>query len=133
MEDMINKGIEMASPTVVKQAARDFAAALAETPQFKAFEQTAYAFRQDQAAQQAKQAYQQKQQSLRALLMLNALSAEQRDELERLQGAFINQPVVQEYFTSQAELATLCQELGDALSESIGLNYAASCGVSCCR
>jgi cell fate (sporulation/competence/biofilm development) regulator YlbF (YheA/YmcA/DUF963 family) len=78
------------------------------------------------------QAYQQKQQSLRALVMLNALSAEQHDELERLQSAFINHPVVQEYFTAQAELATLCQALGDALSESIGLNYAAACGVSCC-
>jgi cell fate (sporulation/competence/biofilm development) regulator YlbF (YheA/YmcA/DUF963 family) len=132
MEDMESENIEIASPSVVMQAARDFAAALAETPQFKAFEQTAYAFRQDQTAQHAMQSYQQKQQSLRALLMLNALSAEQRDELERLQGAFINQPVVQEYFTAQAELATLCQALGDALSESIGLNYAASCGVSCC-
>ena len=132
MEDMESENIEIASPSVVMQAARDFAAALAETPQFKAFEQTAYSFRQDQTAQHAMQSYQQKQQSLRALLMLNALSAEQRDELERLQGAFINQPVVQEYFTAQAELATLCQALGDALSESIGLNYAASCGVSCC-
>lgn len=132
MEEMIIEDIEMASPSVVKQAARDFAAALAETPQFKAFEQTAYSFRQDQAAQQAMQAYQQKQQSLRALLMLNALGSEQRDELERLQSAFINQPVVQKYFTAQAELATLCQALGDAFSESIGLNYAASCGVSCC-
>jgi cell fate (sporulation/competence/biofilm development) regulator YlbF (YheA/YmcA/DUF963 family) len=132
MEEMIIEDIEMASPSVVKQAARDFAAALAETPQFKAFEETAYSFRQNQAAQQAMQAYQQKQQSLRALLMLNALSAEQRDELERLQSAFINQPVVKEYFTAQAELATLCQALGDALSESIGLNFAAACGVSCC-
>jgi len=132
MEDTLSENIENASPSVVMQAARDFAASLAETPQFKAFEQTAYAFRQNQAAQQAMQAYQQKQQSQRALLMLNALSTEQRDELERLQSAFINQPVVQEYFTAQAELATLCQALGDALSESIGLNYAAACGVSCC-
>jgi cell fate (sporulation/competence/biofilm development) regulator YlbF (YheA/YmcA/DUF963 family) len=132
MEDTLSENIEIASPSVVMQAARDFAASLAETPQFKAFEQTAYAFRQNQAAQQAMQAYQQKQQSQRALLMLNALSTEQRDELERLQSAFINQPVVQEYFTAQAELATLCQALGDALSESIGLNYAAACGVSCC-
>jgi cell fate (sporulation/competence/biofilm development) regulator YlbF (YheA/YmcA/DUF963 family) len=132
MEDMISEDIEMASPSVVKQAARDFAAVLAETPQFRTFEQAAYAFRQDQTAQQAMQAYQQQQQSLRALLMLNALNAEQRDELERLKSAFINQPVVQEYFTAQAELATLCQALGDALSESIGLNYAAACGVSCC-
>ena len=132
MDDTVSEDIEIASPSVVKQAARDFAAALAETPQFKSFEQADFAFRQDQAAQQAMQAYQQKQQSLRALLMLNALSAEQRDELDRLQSAFITQPVVKEFFTAQAELATLCQALGDALSESIGLNYAASCGVSCC-
>jgi cell fate (sporulation/competence/biofilm development) regulator YlbF (YheA/YmcA/DUF963 family) len=132
MDEQIFIDIEAATPSVVKQAARDFAAALAETPQFEAFEHTAYAFRQDQAAQQAMQAYQQKQQSLRAMLMLNALSDEQRDELDRLKSAFISQPVVQEYFTAQAELATLCQALGDTLSESIGLNYAAACGVSCC-
>lgn len=132
MENMVGENIEIAPLSVVMQAARDFAAALAETLQFKAFEQTAYAFRQDQAAQQAMRAYQQKQQSLHALLILNALSAEQRDELDRLQSAFIDQPVVQEFFTAQTELATLCQALGDALSESIGLNYAASCGVSCC-
>jgi len=132
MEDMVLEDIEISSPSVVKQAARDFATALAETKQFKAFEQKAYTFHQDQAAQQAMLAYQQKQQSLRALMMLNALSPEQRDELERLESAFINQPVVQGYFTAQAELATLCQALGDTLSKSIGLNYAAACGVSCC-
>lgn len=132
MEEMVFEDIAMASPSIVKQAARDFAAALADTQQFKVFEQTAYAFRQDQTAQKAMQTYKQKQQSLSALLMLNALSAEQRNELEDLQSAFINQIVVQEYFTAQAELATLCQALGDALSEAIGLNYAASCGASCC-
>jgi cell fate (sporulation/competence/biofilm development) regulator YlbF (YheA/YmcA/DUF963 family) len=78
------------------------------------------------------QAYQEKQQSLRALLMLNALSEEQRVELEGLHRAFINQPVVREYFQVQMDLARLCQQLGDMLSESIGLNYAAACGVSCC-
>jgi len=132
MEDTVLEDIEIAAPSVVRQAARDFAAALAETPQFKALEQAAYAFRQNQAAQLALQAYQQKQQSLRALLMLNALSAEQRADLENLHKAFINQPVVQAYFQAQTELASLCQALGDALSESIGLNYAAACGASCC-
>jgi cell fate (sporulation/competence/biofilm development) regulator YlbF (YheA/YmcA/DUF963 family) len=132
MEDILSEDIEIAPASEVMQSARDFAAALAETPQFKTFEQAAYVFRQDQAAQQAMQAFQQKQQSLRALLMLNALSAEQRDELEHLQNAFISQPIVQKYFTAQAELSSLCQALGDILSESIGLNYAAACGVSCC-
>ena len=132
MNDHVYDDIEIAPIEVVKRAARDFAAALSETPQFKAFEQAAERFRKDQAAQQALSAYQEKQQSLRALLMLNALSAEQRAELERLQNAFVNHPAVQDYFGAQTELAALCQTLGDMLSESIGLNYAAACGVSCC-
>ena len=124
--------LDVADPSVVRAAARNFAAALSETPQFKAFEQAAERFRQDPSAQQALSAYQEKQQSLRALLMLNAVSAEQRAELESLQSAFVNHPVVQDYFSAQTELAALCQTLGDALSEAIGLNYAAACGVSCC-
>jgi cell fate (sporulation/competence/biofilm development) regulator YlbF (YheA/YmcA/DUF963 family) len=132
MEDILSEEIEIAPTSVVLQAARDFAAALAETPQFKTFEQAAFAFRQDRAAQQAMQAYQKKQQSLRALVMLNALSPEQHDELEHLQNAFTSQPIEQEYFNAQTELTSLCQVLGDALSQSIGLNYAVACGVSCC-
>jgi cell fate (sporulation/competence/biofilm development) regulator YlbF (YheA/YmcA/DUF963 family) len=130
--DRIENDLDIAPPSVVLQAASDFASALAETPQFQAFERASERFRQDQAAQQAMQAYQQKQESLRALLMLNAVSADQRAELERLQNAFIHQPVVQEYFAAQTDLAALCQLLGDMLSESIGLNYATACGVSCC-
>ena len=132
MNDLIFDEIEIASPSVVKRAARDFAAALAETPQFKAFEQAAERLRQDKAAQQAMGAYQEKQISWRALLILNALRAGQKTELEELHRALVNQPVVQEYFKAQTEFTALCQALGDAVSESIGLNYAASCGVSCC-
>jgi len=124
--------LDIATPAIVRAAARDFAAALAETPQFKVYEQAAERFRKDQAAQQALGKYQEKQISWRALLMLNALSVEQKAELEDLQNAFVNQPVVQEYFKAQTELATLCQALGDTLSESIGLNYATACGMSCC-
>lgn len=132
MDNKAISDIEVASPSLVKQAARNFASTLAETPQFKSFEQVAERFRQDQAAQQAMEAYKEKQMSWRALMMLNALGPEQRAELDSLKNAFLNQPVVQEYFQAQTELATLCQTLGDALSESIGLNYAAACGVSCC-
>jgi cell fate (sporulation/competence/biofilm development) regulator YlbF (YheA/YmcA/DUF963 family) len=132
MDNKAINDIEVASPSVVKQAARNFASTLAETPEFKSFEQVAERFRKDQVAQQAMEAYKEKQMSWRALMMLNALSPEQRTELESLKNAFLDQSVVQEYFQAQTELATLCQTLGDALSESIGLNYAAACGVSCC-
>ena len=130
--DFIKNDSDLAPRSVVLGVARDFAAALAETPQFKAFEQAADRFRQDQEAQQVMQAYQQKQHALRALLMLNAVSTEEQAELERLHHVFVTHPIVQNYFEAQTELASLCQTLGDALSESLGLNYAAACGVSCC-
>ena len=132
MDNKVFDDIEIAPPSVVKQSARDFAAALAESPQFKGLEQAAERFRLDPVAQHAYGAYQEKQIAWRALLMLKALSAEQEAELENLQNAFVNQTVVQEYFKAQAEFETLCQSLGDAISESIGLNYSAACGVSCC-
>jgi len=132
MQDLPFEDIEVAPPSVVRQAADDFAEALAKTPQFKAFEQAVYSFRHNQAAQQAMQAYKEKQQSLRALLLLNALSHEQRAELERLESEFTNQPTAMEFLQAQTELTILCQVLGDMLSEAIGLNYAAACGARCC-
>ena len=115
-----------------KRAAHDFATSLAETPQFKAFEQAEEQFRQDRTAQEAMEAYQQKEQSLRVLLMLKEASAEQRADLDVSYQAFVTLPSVVEYSKRQSELAALCQRLGDMVSESIGLDYAASCGASCC-
>ncbi len=132
MEDQTFDNIEVAPPSVVLAAAREFAGALAEMPQFKAFEETAERFRQDQAAQQAMAAYREKQSEWRGLMMLHALSAEQASELESLKNAFLDQPVVQEYFQAQTDLASLCQALGDTISEAISLSYATACGVSCC-
>jgi cell fate (sporulation/competence/biofilm development) regulator YlbF (YheA/YmcA/DUF963 family) len=132
MDDKVVHDLETAPPSIVLKAAGDFAAALAETPQFKSFEQAAESFRNDPTAQQAMRAYREKQKDLRALIMLNALSVEQQTELESVKNAFLDQPIVQEYFKAQTELANLCQILGDTLSETIGLDYAASCGVSCC-
>ena len=132
MEDKVVDDLETAPPSIVLKAARDFAAALAETPEFKLFEQAAERLRNDEAAQQAMSAYREKQKDWRALMMLHALSTEQQTELENLKNAFMNEPIVQAYFKAQAELATLCQALGDMLSESIGLDYASACGVSCC-
>ena len=66
--------IEIAPPSVVRSAGRNFAAALADTPQFKAFEQAHEAVTHDAAAQESIAAYQAKVESLRALLMLDAVS-----------------------------------------------------------
>ncbi len=58
MENTQLEDLEIASLLVVMQAAHDFADVLAETPQFKAFEQAAYALLGEQEAQRAVRAYQ---------------------------------------------------------------------------
>jgi len=131
MEDII-EDIEMASPSVVKQAARGFATALAETPQFETFEQAYESLSHDATAQQALSAYRTKAESLRALLMLNAVDEPERAELERLKNDYLTHATVQAYAAAEAELTALCQQAAGMISDAIGLNYAASCGASCC-
>jgi len=132
MEGLVYGNIEIAPVDVVKRAASDFGGALTETPAFKAFEGAAQRFRDDPTVQEAMGAYQKEQMALRPMVMLNALGDEEKAKLEALRIAFVSQPVAEEYFAAQAELISLCQALGDALSEATGLNYAAACGSSCC-
>lgn len=132
MFDQQLNDIEIAPPSVVKQSARDFAAALAETPHFAAFEAAAERLSKDQAAQKAIEAFQTKQGSLQMLLRLNAVSPEDQGELDRLRQIYLAEPSVQAYIQAQTELTTLCQAVGDLISQSIGLNYSVTCGSSCC-
>ena len=124
--------IEIAPPSVVHQAARDFAAALVETPQFKVFEQVSEALHRDENAQRAMQDYQTKQMSMQPLSMLNAVSLEEKAELEHLRQDFLNEPVVSAYFRAQGELTVVCQAAADLLSKHLGLSFTAACGPGCC-
>jgi len=132
MDDLILNELELAPPTVVRQAARDFARALAETPQFKAFEQAAKRLSSDEQAQQAMQAFQARQQSSRMMLMLNAVSAEETAELERLREAFLAKASMAAYLQAQQDLMVVCRAAADSLSQHIGLSFATSCGSGCC-
>jgi cell fate (sporulation/competence/biofilm development) regulator YlbF (YheA/YmcA/DUF963 family) len=123
---------EIAPPSVVRSAGRDFAAALADTPQFKAFEKAYDAFTHDTAAQQAIAAYQAKVESLRALLVLNAVSESERAELEQLHQDYLTCASVQTYTAAEADLIAICQQAASMISAAIGIDYAAACGSSCC-
>lgn len=124
--------LELALPLTARKAARDFAAALTETPQFKAFEDATEQLHRDEAARQALDAYQSKQQSLQAVLMLNVASDADKDELQRLHAAVVSQPSVAAYAQAQTDLMGVCQSVADTLSQAVGLNYAAVCGSGCC-
>jgi cell fate (sporulation/competence/biofilm development) regulator YlbF (YheA/YmcA/DUF963 family) len=124
--------IEVTPPSVVKQAVHDFVEALTETDEYIRFEAAAERLNKDQAAQDAMRAFQEKQEALKMMLMLNAVSPEDRAELERLRIAFMSAPAVVEYFQAQGELVEIGQAAAEILSQATGLNYSAACGASCC-
>lgn len=132
MTDLQVSDLEIAPPSVVLQAARDFAQALAATPQFRAFEEAEHKLRTDQTAQRVIAAYQSKQQSMRTTMMLNTATAADRAELDRLQQAFVNEPTVAAYLRAQNGVTELCQATADQLSRAIGLSFTAACGPGCC-
>ena len=124
--------LEIAPPDVVRQSARDFATALAETQQYQTFEAAVQRLYADEIAMVALEAYQTKQRSLQIMLQLNAVPDQERAELERLRLAYADRPAVKVFAQAQTELISLCQTTADLLSRYIGLNYAASCSSGCC-
>ncbi len=132
MTDQIMTDLDTAAPAVVRQAARDFAAALAATSQFGAFDEAEQMLRRDQDAQRAIGAYQSKQQSMRMALMLGSATPEERAELVRLQQEFLNQPTVALFLRAQNDLMAVCRVASDLLSDQIGLNFAGACKKGCC-
>ena len=127
MVDTTWNDLEVASKEVVIQSARQFAEALADTTQFHEFEQAYMDYRQDGEAQNALDEFQQKQASLKALRRINAVTEEDKQELQRLQERFNHQPSVLRYAKAQEELVALSQGIGDILSNAIGLDYVTSC------
>lgn len=124
--------LEIAPPSVVKHAATDLAAALKQTLEYKMLEIASAALNADTEAQQAIAAYRAKQQALQMMLQLNAVSPEDRMEMNKLYKAFALRSSVQEYTAAEAAFRSLCLLAGDYLSNQIGFDFAASCSSGCC-
>jgi cell fate (sporulation/competence/biofilm development) regulator YlbF (YheA/YmcA/DUF963 family) len=116
---------------VALEAARDFAAAIAETAEYQAFDQAQVQLRQDEAAQKAIHDFQEKRQALGWQLQLGMSPDAEMQELQRLQENMLALPAVQAYVAAQQRLGSVCREAADLVSQTIGLNFAAGCGPGC--
>jgi cell fate (sporulation/competence/biofilm development) regulator YlbF (YheA/YmcA/DUF963 family) len=132
MEKQSWNELEVAPRSAIMEAAKQFAGVFAETTEFLAFEQAFFNYRKDEQAQRALKAFQQKQAELKPLIALNAVSEDDREELQRLQDDFNSLPSVMQYYQAQIDLVALSQEIGDRLSTAIGLDYASACRTSSC-
>ena len=124
--------LETASPTVVRDAARDFADALMDTPEYKEFHSASDRMGKDPLAQAAIQAFQNKQREMQMMAQLNSVAPEDQSELERLHQAMMAQPAVVTYFMALDSFTKLCQAAADGIYEYTKLNIASACGGGCC-
>jgi len=113
------------------EAAREFAAALAETTEYQAFEQAQMALQRNEAAQEAIGAFRDRQQALAWQIRFGLASDTERQELQQLEQAMLALPAVQAYIQAQEELSRLCSELAGVISNTIGLDFAGGCGPGC--
>ncbi len=116
----------------VQAAVANFAAALAETTEFQAFEEAAVVFNKDQAARQAVRLFQEKQKSMQLMQQLGAVTSAELQELKQARQAMMDQPSVRAYVESQEELIRVCQAAAQEISGVIGLDFASACARGCC-
>lgn len=121
-----------AEPSDVERAARRFAAALAETPTYRAFEEASVRFSNDEHAREAYQAFQARQRELQPMIMLGAASEEQKAELDQMYEAFMSEHSASGLLEAQASLAALCSQLDVLLSEQLEFPFGATCSPGCC-
>jgi cell fate (sporulation/competence/biofilm development) regulator YlbF (YheA/YmcA/DUF963 family) len=116
----------------VREAVTAFAQVLADTPEFRAFEESYHGFKHNRVVQDAVRRFEEKQRSLQMMQQLGAVEPTERDELNRLREAMMNEPKVRAYVEAQDQLMLLCQSVVKEMSEAIGLDFAGACAPSCC-
>ncbi|MFB0545862.1 MAG: YlbF family regulator [Anaerolineae bacterium] len=111
------------SQAEAREAARLFAGILAATPQYEGFDLARRQLQQDATAQQAIRDFQQKQQHLQMMQMWGAISESDQHELHRLHERMMEISSVQRYVNCQEELARMCREVAQVISEAIGTDF----------
>jgi cell fate (sporulation/competence/biofilm development) regulator YlbF (YheA/YmcA/DUF963 family) len=132
MESTLENGLELAPPSVIRQAAGEVAAALVGQAVYQAFVKAADALDQDPEARRTLKAFQTRQQALAAGRPNPKLSRAEQADLEALRQAFMAVPAVAVYGAAESELKALCQAVADQLSQSLGIDFAGACRTGCC-
>jgi len=112
-----------ATQAEARQAARQFAAVLAATPQYKSFDLASRQLQHDAEAQQAIRDFQQKQRVLQMMQMWGAISQADEHELHRLHQRMMDIPSVRHYVHCQEELGGICRQVAQVIGEVIGTDF----------
>ena len=106
--------------SAVREAATAFAQALADSPEFRAFEESYHTYKHSPSLQDAVHRLEESNSSLDCTTTNEEGSSSERERQAR------------EYVEARDKLMLLCQRLVQGISAGIELDFASACSTSCC-
>jgi len=118
------ENIATATRTEVLEAARGFARAIGESPQFREYEQAEGSIKEDAEARTLLTEYQEAQQTLRMLQSWSGGDSHHNAQFRELEEKVLQHPKLHRHFIAQEELVLLIQRLNRGLGEELGFDFA---------
>lgn len=107
----------------ITTAAREFAAGLAETPEYKEYEVASEAYQQDAEARELLRKFQMAQQQVQRKAAWGG-TADEAEKMEDLRVQVTSNAVLSRFFASQENLVQLLKETNTYMTERLGFDFA---------
>ncbi|WP_435178574.1 YlbF family regulator [Halorussus sp. AFM4] len=107
----------------VEELAGELGEAIAETPEYRRFEETKEAVEQDDEAQEKVQEFEQLRQEFMLARQTGEATQEDIQKVRQAQQELHSLPVMEEYLQAQEALETKMEAVNDAISEPLAVDF----------
>lgn len=116
----------------IEELGRELGEAIADTPEYDAFEEAKSAVETDEAAQEKIQEFERQRQEFVLARQVGDASQEDLQNLQRAQQELHEMPVMAEYLEAQSRLVERLESINDAISEPLEMDFGEQVG-DCCQ
>lgn len=116
----------------IEELGRELGEAIAETPEYDAFEEAKSAVENDETTQEKIQEFEQQRQEFMLARQVGDASQEDLQDLQRAQQELHALPVMEEYLEAQSRLAERLESVNEAISEPLEVDFGEQVG-DCCQ
>lgn len=123
---------EASEPSRVEELAGELGEAIAETPEYRRFEETKAAVEDDDEAQEKVREFEQMRQEFMLARQTGEATQEDVQKVRQAQQELHALPVMEEYLEAQSELEARMEALNETISEPLAVDFGDQCS-GCCE
>jgi cell fate (sporulation/competence/biofilm development) regulator YlbF (YheA/YmcA/DUF963 family) len=116
----------------VDALARELGAAIAETPEYEAFEAKSTAVEESDEAQERIEEFEQRRQEFMMARQTGEVTQDDMTDLKRAQQELHEMPVMSEFLAAREQLVDRLEELNEAISAPLTVDFGEEAG-GCCQ